>query len=103
VFDDDEDQTLITYSDKTFLDLKQQELAKEFLQKYADNDNIYVFTNIYEQKGKETFILLNLPQDKDAFNDFIRSTYKPVLTSQHGVMDYTNYKVYFTNTLQSVK
>jgi hypothetical protein len=28
--------------------------------------------------------------------------FKPVLTSQHGVMDYTNYKVYFTNTLQSV-
>jgi hypothetical protein len=47
--------------------------------------------------------LLNLPQDKEAFNDFITSTYKPVLSSQHGVMDYTNYKVYFTNTLQNVK
>jgi hypothetical protein len=90
VFDDVEDQTLITHVDKTFLDLKQQELTKEFLQKYADNDNLYVFTNIYEQKDKETFILLNLPQDKEAFNNFITSTYKPFLTSQHGIMDYTN-------------
>jgi hypothetical protein len=47
--------------------------------------------------------LLNLPQDKETFNNFITSTYKPVLTSQHGIMDYRNYKVYFTNTLQSVK
>jgi hypothetical protein len=101
-FDDDKDQALLTHGDKTFLNLKQQELAKEFLQKYVDNDNLYTFKNIYEQQGKETFILLNLPQDKQAFNDFIRRTYKPVLTSQHGVMGYTNYKVYFTNTLQSV-
>jgi hypothetical protein len=47
--------------------------------------------------------LLNLPQHKEAFNNFITTTYKPVLTSQHGIMDYTNYKVYFTNTLESVK
>jgi hypothetical protein len=59
-FDDDEDQSLITHGDKTFLDIKQQELVKEFLQKYADNDNLYIFKNIYEQEGKETFILLNL-------------------------------------------
>jgi hypothetical protein len=56
----------------------------------VDNDNLYIFKNIYEQQGKETFILLNLPQDKDVFNDFITSTYKPVPTSQHGIMDYTN-------------
>jgi hypothetical protein len=74
VFDDVEDQTLITHGDKIFLDLKQLELAKEFFQKYADNDNLYVFTNIYEQKGKETFILLNLPQDKQAFKNFIQTT-----------------------------
>jgi hypothetical protein len=74
VFDDVEDQALITHGDKTFLDLKQQELAKEFLQKYVSNDNLYVFKNIYEQEGKETFILLNLPQDKEAFKNFIQNT-----------------------------
>jgi hypothetical protein len=99
---DDENQSLITHGDKTFLDLKQQELAKEFFQKFVDNDNLYIFKK-YEHQGKETSILLNLPQDKEVFNDFIRNTYKPVLTSQHGVMDYTNFKQYFTKTIQNVK
>jgi hypothetical protein len=71
----------LKHGNKIFLDLKQQELAKEFLQKYADNDNLYILKNIYEQPGKETFILLNFPQDKQAFNNFIQSTYKPFLTS----------------------
>jgi hypothetical protein len=53
VFDDDEDQALITHGDKTFLDLKQQELVIEFLQKYADNDNLYIFKNIFEQQVKK--------------------------------------------------
>jgi hypothetical protein len=87
LFDDVEDQTLITHGDKTFLDLKQQELTKEFPQKYADNDNLYIFKNIYDQHSRETFILLNLPQDRKAFNDFISTTYKLVLTSQYGIMD----------------
>jgi hypothetical protein len=64
---------LITHGDKTFLDLKQPEL-KKFLQNYADNDNLYIFKNKYEQQSKETFILLNLPQDKEAFNNFMQST-----------------------------
>jgi hypothetical protein len=66
------------------------------------NDNLYIFKNIYEQKEKKTFILLNLLQDKKSFQDFVTNNYKLALSNQHGIMDFNNFKVYYTNTLQNV-
>jgi hypothetical protein len=82
--------------------MKQKLLAQQFLQNHADNDNLYNFPNIYEPEYKKTFILLNLLQDKDRFKDFIINQYRPAQSNQHGVMDFNNFKVYFTNTLQRV-
>jgi hypothetical protein len=82
--------------------MKQELLAQQFLQNHADNDNLCMFPNIYQPEDKKTFILLNLPQDKDSFKDFITNQYRPAQSNQHGVMDFNNFKVYFTNTLQSV-
>jgi hypothetical protein len=101
-FENEKDETRITEADKSFFDLKQQLLAQDFLKKYADNDNLYIFSNIYEPEDKKTFILLNLPEDKDNFRDFITNTYKVALSNQHCIMDFNNFKVYYTNTLQSI-
>jgi hypothetical protein len=77
--------------------MKQELLAQQFLQNHADNDNLYIFPNIYEPEDKKTFILLNLPQDKVNFNDFITNQYPPAQSIQQGVIDFNNFKVYFTN------
>jgi hypothetical protein len=66
-FENEKNETRISQADKTFLDLKQQLLVQDFLKKHVDNDNLYIFPNIYEPKDKKTFILLNLPEDKDSF------------------------------------
>jgi hypothetical protein len=68
----------------------------------VDNDNLYIFSNIFKPDDKKTFILLNLPQDKDSFNNFITNQYQPALSNQHGIMDFNNFKIYFTNTPQNV-
>jgi hypothetical protein len=52
-FENEKNKTRITKADKTFLDLKQQLLAQDFLKKHTDNDNLYIFTNIYEPKDKK--------------------------------------------------
>jgi hypothetical protein len=101
-FEDEEDESRITFNDKTFLDLKQENLAKEFLLKPANNDNLYIFPNNYEPADKRTFILLNLPEDKESFQEFINYNYTSAQSNLHGVLDFSNFKVYYTNTLQTV-
>jgi hypothetical protein len=101
-FENEKNESRITQADKTFLDLKQQLLTQDFLKKHADNDNLYIFPNLYEPKDKKTFILLNLPEDKDSFQDIITNTYKVALSNQHGIMNFNNFKLYYTNTLQSI-
>jgi hypothetical protein len=101
-FDDEENDARITFNDKAFLDMKQELLAQQFLGNNPDNDNLYIFLNIYKSEDKNTFILLNLPQNKTNFNIFITNKYRPAQSNQHGIMDFNNFKEYFTNTLQSV-
>jgi hypothetical protein len=101
-FDNEEDESRITFNDKTFLDLKQENLAKNFLLKHANNDNLYIFPNNYEPEGKRTFILLNLPEDKESFQEFIDYNYTSAQSNLHGILDFSNFKVYYTNTLQTV-
>jgi hypothetical protein len=46
--------------------MKQQQYAKEFLEKFTDNDFLYVYKNIYEPQRKyNSFILLNIPEDEE--------------------------------------
>jgi phenylalanyl-tRNA synthetase alpha subunit len=101
-FENEENKTPVTNINKPFLDLKQKQLTQDFLKKHADNNNLYIFPNKYEPEGKKIFILLNLTQDKESFQDFVTNNYKVALSNQYGVMDFNNFKVYYTNTLQSV-
>jgi hypothetical protein len=82
--------------------MKEELLAQQFLQKHADKDNLYIFPNLYELDDKKTFILLNLPHVKDSFPDYINNQYHPDQSKQHGIIHFNNFKIYFTNTLQSV-
>jgi hypothetical protein len=101
-FEDEEKETRITQADKTFLDLKQELHVQYFLKKHTNNHNLYIISKIYESKCKKTFILLNFLQDKENFQDFVTNNYKVALSNQHGITDFNNFKVYCTNTLQSV-
>jgi hypothetical protein len=98
---DEESETRITHVDKTSLSLKQEVVAQDFLKKHVDNDNLYIFPNIYKQKGKEMFILLNL-QDKESFQNFITNNYKIVLRNQHNIIISTT-STYTTPTHYKVK
>jgi hypothetical protein len=92
----------LTEDDKKFLELKQQQYVKEFLEKFMDNDFLYIYKNIYElQREYNSFILLNIPEDEESFKKFIREKYKAVDVNLSGVSNHTNYKIYFTNTLQA--
>jgi hypothetical protein len=39
------------------------------------------------------FILLNLPQDKEGFQDFVSNNYKLELSNIHGIIDFNNFKL----------
>jgi hypothetical protein len=52
VFEDEEDESRITFTDKKFLYLNQENLAKEFLLKHPNN-NIHIFPKKYEPEGKK--------------------------------------------------
>jgi hypothetical protein len=94
----------LTEDDKIYLEMKQQQYAKEFLEKFTDNDFLYIHKNIYELNRKyNSFILLNIPEDENSFEEFIREKYKVANVNLSGVSDFTNYKVYYTNTLQNVE
>jgi hypothetical protein len=100
VFDYVIDVTDMSEDDKKFLETKQQQYAKEFLEKFADNDFLYVHKNIYEPLRKDkSFILLNIPEDEESFKEYISTKYKAVQVNLSGVWNNTNYKVYYTNTL----
>jgi hypothetical protein len=51
-FENEKNEIRITQVEKTFLDLKE-ELPQDFLKKYAYNYNLYIFPNIYKNKGKK--------------------------------------------------
>jgi hypothetical protein len=60
--------------------------------------------NIYEPNRKyNSFILLNIPEYEELFKEFIREKCKAVDTNLSGISNFTNYKVYYTNTLQNVE
>jgi hypothetical protein len=90
-FEDEESETRI-----------QERQAQHFLRKHVDNDNLYIFPNIYKSKGEEIFILLNIPQDKESFQDFVFNNYVFLLSNQHCITNFNNFKEYYTNILQSV-
>jgi hypothetical protein len=103
-FDDVIEAIDISEDDKKFLETKQQQYAKGFLEKFTDNDFLYVHKNIYEPQRKDTtFILLNIREDEQSFKEYISMKYKAVEVNLSGVCDRTNYKVYYTNTLQDVE
>jgi hypothetical protein len=103
-FDDVIESIEMSEDDKKFLETKQQQYAKEFLEKFTDNDFLYVHKNIYEPEGKDkTFILLNIPEDDQSFREYISIKYKAANVNLSGVWNRTNYKVYYTNTLQDVE
>jgi hypothetical protein len=87
---------------KYLLRPKTRTTCSRFLRKHADNDNLYIFPNIFQEKCKEMFILLNLPEDKESFQKFVTTNYNAAQSNQHGIMNFNNFKVYYTNTLQSV-
>jgi hypothetical protein len=82
--------------------LKERLLAQQFLQKHAENHDLYIFQNLYELNDKKTLILLNLPQDLTSFNNFITNKYPPAQSNQHGIINFNDFKAYFTNILQSI-
>jgi hypothetical protein len=103
-FDDVIDAIDLSEDDKKFLGTKQQQYAKEFLEKFTDNDFLNVHKNIYEPQRKDkTFILLNIPEDEKSFKEYISTMYKAAKVNLSGVWNHTNYKVYYTNTLQDVE
>jgi hypothetical protein len=56
-FDDVIEAIDMSEDDKKFLETKQQQYGKEFLEKFTDNDFLYVHKNIYESQRKDkTFI-----------------------------------------------
>jgi hypothetical protein len=64
----------------------------------------YIKKKIYELNRKyNSFILLNIPEDEKSFKEFIREKYKTVDVNLNGISNFTNYKVYYTNTLQNVE
>jgi hypothetical protein len=101
-FEDEKDENQITFKDKTFLDIKQENLAKEILLNHANNNNLYIFPSKYDPESKKTFIFLNLPEDKESFQEFIINNHNAAHSNQHGIMDFNIFKVYYTNTQQSV-
>jgi hypothetical protein len=48
VFDDVINVIDMSEDDKKFLERKQQQFAKEFLEKFTENDFLYIHKNIYE-------------------------------------------------------
>jgi hypothetical protein len=104
VFDDVKHVIDMSEDDKKFLEKKQQQYAKEFLEKFTDNYFLYVHKNIYEPQRKyKSFILLNIPEDEELFKEYISTKYKAVEVNLSAVWNHTNYKVYYTNTLQEVE
>jgi hypothetical protein len=104
VFDDVIEVIDLSEEDKKFLEMKQQQYSKEFLEKFTDNDFLYVHKNIYEpEREYNSFILSNIPEDEESFKEFIREKYKAVDVNLSGVSNFTNYKVYYTNTVQDVE
>jgi hypothetical protein len=100
VFDDVIESIDLTEEDKIHLETKQQQHAKKFLEKFTENDFLYVHKNIYELNRKHNiFILLNIPENEESFNEFIREKYKPVDVNLSGVSDFINCKVYYMNIL----
>jgi hypothetical protein len=71
---DELNQSVIGKNAITFLEKKQQKIAQEYLSKFAGNDNLYIHQNIYEGNNP-SFILLNIPKDKDRFKRFLRCDY----------------------------
>jgi hypothetical protein len=70
------------------------------LEKFTYYDFLYIHKNIYELNRKHnTFILFNIPEDEVSFKEVIREKYKAVDVNLSGVSDFTNYDVYYTNTL----
>jgi hypothetical protein len=93
----------LTEEDKIYLETKEQQYVKEFLEKF-NNDFLYIHKNIYKLNRKHnTFILLNIPEEEESFKEFIREKYKAANVNLSDVSDFTNYKVYYTNTLQNVE
>jgi hypothetical protein len=94
----------LTEDKNIFLETKQQQYSKEFLEKFTDNDFLYMHMNIYKPwRNYNSFILLNIQEDEESFKEFIKEKYKVVDANLSGVLKYTNYKVYYTNTLQNVE
>jgi hypothetical protein len=100
VFDDVIESIELTEDDKIYLEKKQQQYAKEFSE-FTNNDFfLYIHKNIYEPNRKyNSFILLNILEDEELFKEFIREKYKAVGVNLSGVSNFTNYKVFYTNTL----
>jgi hypothetical protein len=48
VFDNVIESIDLTEDDKIYLETKQQQYTKEFLEKFTDNDFLYIYKNIYE-------------------------------------------------------
>jgi hypothetical protein len=56
------------------------------LEKFTDNDFLYVHKNIYEPQRKDkTFILLNIREDEELFKEYISMMYKAVEVNLSGV------------------
>jgi hypothetical protein len=79
VFDDVIDAIDMSEDDKKFLETNQQQYAKEFLEKFTNNDFLYVHKNIYEPQRKDkSFILINILEDEELFKEYISTKYKAV-------------------------
>jgi hypothetical protein len=104
VFDDVIEVKDLSENDKKFVETKEQQYVKEFLEKFTDNNFLYIHKNIYESDQEyNSFILLNIPEDEMWFKEFIRAKCKAVDGNVSCVSNHTNYKVYYTNTLQDVE
>jgi hypothetical protein len=86
LFDDVIEAIDLSEDDKKFLETKQQQYVKEFLEKLTDNDFLYVYKNIYEPQWKyNSFILLNILEDEESFKEYISTKYKAVDVNISGV------------------
>jgi hypothetical protein len=64
LFDDVIEVINLTEDDKKFLETKEQQYTKEFLEKFTDNDLLYIHKNIFEpEREHNSFILFNIPED----------------------------------------
>jgi hypothetical protein len=46
---------------------------------------------------------LNIPEHQESFKEFVQEKYKAANVNLSGVLNYTNYKIYFTKTLEDVE